>query len=26
MNAFRRHTGTFALILPLTLFLGVFFI
>ncbi|ANL63907.1 ABC transporter permease protein [Rhizobium phaseoli] len=26
MNAFRRHTGSFALILPLTLFLGVFFI
>ncbi|ANL32316.1 ABC transporter permease [Rhizobium phaseoli] len=26
MNAFRRHTGTFALVLPLTLFLGVFFI
>ncbi|EJB04734.1 ABC-type spermidine/putrescine transport system, permease component I [Rhizobium leguminosarum bv. trifolii WSM597] len=26
MNAFRRHTGTFALVFPLTLFLGVFFI
>ncbi|ACE89189.1 ABC transporter permease protein [Rhizobium phaseoli] len=26
MNAFRRHTGTFALVLPLSLFLGVFFI
>ncbi|MBB2751491.1 UNVERIFIED_ORG: putative spermidine/putrescine transport system permease protein [Rhizobium aethiopicum] len=26
MSAFRRHSGTFALILPLTLFLGVFFI
>lgn len=26
MNAFRRHTGSFALVLPLTLFLGVFFI
>ncbi|MBX4929413.1 ABC transporter permease [Rhizobium binae] len=26
MNTFRRHTGSFALVLPLTLFLGVFFI